>query len=100
MRTLFALRMKRGPKWDATRTRESQEGWREHADFMNELAAKRFILLGGPIDDGVEVLHIIDAPDEPTIRSTLDRDPWSPHLLQIRDIQPWTILLDADEDYA
>ena len=72
-------------------------GWLAWLESTAAATAMRQSLWLYPI---VEILHIIDAPDEATIRSALASDPWSPDLLQIRDIQPWTILLDADEDYA
>jgi hypothetical protein len=35
-----------------------QEGWPEHADFMNELAASGFIVLGGPLGDEELPAHL------------------------------------------
>jgi hypothetical protein len=38
-----------------------QEGWDEHARFMDELVASGFILLGGPLENGRETLHIVSS---------------------------------------
>ena len=63
---------------------------------MDELADNRFIVLGGPVGDGATTLLIVDAADENEIRSTLAADPWtkSGHL-DLKSIEPWTVLLQA-----
>jgi len=38
-----------------------QEKWAEHAAFMDALADDGFVILGGPLGDGTEVLLIVDA---------------------------------------
>jgi uncharacterized protein YciI len=70
--------------------------WNEHAAFMNALAADGFVVLGGPLGAGEEVLLIINAASEATARARLDADPWtSAGLLEIARVEPWTILLDG-----
>jgi uncharacterized protein len=74
----------------------SQAQWPEHAAFMDELADNRFVILGGPLDDGEKTLLVVDAADEAEIRATLARDPWSRiGLFEIRSIELWTVLLQA-----
>ena len=69
--------------------------WAEHAAFMNALAADGFVVLGGPVGDGAEVLLIVAASSEDAIRARLRDDPWSPAgLLEIVRVEPWTILLE------
>lgn len=96
MKRLFVVTRGRGPAWDSTKPMRSQTQWSEHAVFMEELADNRFIILGGPLGDGENTLLVVDAADEPEIRSTLARDPWSRlGLLEIQSIQLWTVLLQA-----
>jgi uncharacterized protein YciI len=72
--------------------------WTEHATFMNRLAADGFIVLGGPLGQSGDVLLVIDATDANEINAALARDPWSQlELLAIKEIQPWTILLQRLE---
>jgi len=74
----------------------SQLRWSEHAAFMDRLAADGFIVLGGPVGDGDDFLFAIKAADERAIRLTLQADPWSEsHMLEIKSIQPWTVLLES-----
>ena len=97
MATYFAVRRRRGPRWNAALTMREQAGWGAHAAFMNALAADGFIVLGGPLDDGGEVLHIVDAPNVDVIRARFDADPWTQtSLLEMVRIEAWTILLDRD----
>ena len=64
--------------------------------FMEDLADNRFVILGGPLDEGAKTLLVIDAADEAEIRSTLAGDPWSKWgILEIESIQLWTVLLQA-----
>jgi uncharacterized protein YciI len=73
-----------------------QEGWEEHAQFMDGLVEEGFIVLGGPLADGREILHAVSAPSEEAIRERLSQDNWSRDgRLTIISIEPWTILLDA-----
>jgi hypothetical protein len=46
MLRLFAVIRSRGSRWNDTRAFEMQSGWREHAAFMNALAAKGFVVAG------------------------------------------------------
>lgn len=92
----FALTMVCGPNWDAARPRREQDGWGEHAAFMDRLAGEGFVILGGPVGDGKEVLLAVEAADEEEIRARLGEDPWAPMgLLLIGAIQPWSVWLSS-----
>ena len=63
---------------------------------MNALAAAGFVVLGGPLGDGAEVLLIVDADGEETVRARLAPDPWTVSgLLELKSVEPWTVLLDS-----
>ena len=96
MATYMAVRRVRGPVWDATLPMRAQAQWTEHAAFMNALAAEGFIVLGGPLGSGEEILLIIDSRSEDDVRTRLAADPWSVSgLLTITRVEPWTVLLDS-----
>jgi uncharacterized protein YciI len=84
-----------GPDYDLSRPLEEQSRWEEHAAFMDALAERGFIVLGGPLSDEVRVAHAIEARDEEEIRATLAQDPWNGSHLVIDSIDPWTIRLAA-----
>jgi uncharacterized protein YciI len=91
----FLVERGKGPAWDHSRARREQDGWDEHAAFMDRLADEGFIVLGGPVGegDGENALLVVDAEDEGTIRARLTQDPWPEDLLTIESIRPWTVLL-------
>jgi hypothetical protein len=90
----FVLTMVNGPRYDRSRARREQEGWDEHAAFMDGLAEARFVVLGGPIGDGEQVMVVVEAADQAEVRGRLADDPWAPlGILEIGEIRPWTIWL-------
>jgi uncharacterized protein YciI len=96
MKRLFVVTRTRGKAWDSTKPMSSQKEWPEHATFMDDLANNRFVILGGPLDDGDRTLLIVDASNEAEIRSTLAQDPWSKSgVLELQSVQLWTVLLQA-----
>jgi uncharacterized protein YciI len=93
---LFALTMVNGPAYDAAAPRREQDGWAEHAAFMDQLVEDGFVVLGGPIGDGERVLVIVDACGEDELRARLAADPWERSgMLVIGRCEPWTIWLDG-----
>ena len=92
----FAVRLVHGPGWDASRPTRAQDRWAEHAGFMDGLVEDGFVILGGPVGDGAQTLHAVEAPDEADVRARLARDPWaSAGLLRIGGIEPWALWLDG-----
>jgi uncharacterized protein YciI len=91
----FLVRETRGPSWDDSRARREQDGWDEHAAFMDELVADGFVVLGGPVGDvnTGDPLLVVDAEDEAAVRARLAEDPWADTVLTIRSIEPWTVWL-------
>lgn len=92
----FAVRLVHGPGWDSSHQIRAQQGWAEHAAFMDGLVADGFIILGGPVGDGEQTLHVVEAADENEIRARLAADPWAvAGLLRIGTIEPWALWLDS-----
>ena len=90
----FVVTNKHGPAWVGSRQMTEQEGWAEHAVFMNRLTDEGFVVLGGPLGDGSRAMLVVKADSENIIKTRLAADPWIPlGLLQIDTIEPWGILL-------
>jgi hypothetical protein len=89
----FALTEACGPAWDPSRERREQDGWDEHAAFMDALVDEGFVVLGGPIGDGRRVMLLVEAEDEKEIRERLAPDPWLPGVLEIESVEPWSLWL-------
>jgi len=48
------------------------------------------------LGSGEEVLLVVDSASEQVVRTRLATDPWSGSgLLDIKSVEPWTILLDS-----
>jgi uncharacterized protein YciI len=90
------VRLRRGGPWDGARGLRGQAGFDGHARFMDDLVDSGFIVLGGPLQGEREVLIIVNAPDEDTIRQRFADDPWiRSGMLTLTTVERWTILLDG-----
>jgi uncharacterized protein YciI len=95
VRKLFLVSGEHGGSWDWSKGLREQAAWSEHAAFMDALAEDGFVVLGGPLDEK-DVLLVVDADDEDSIRARFAADPWlESGLLEITSIRPWTILLEG-----
>ena len=97
MSDYYLVRQARGPAWDDSRGRREQDGWEEHAAFMDALTEEGVVILGGPVGDSLDddVLVVMDAASEAAIRNRLADDPWMDSVLTIQSIEPWTVWLRA-----
>ncbi len=92
----YVVRLRRGGPWDFTRDMRQQDGWDEHARFMDSLVDDGFILLGGPLDNVTETMHIVEAGSEQEVRDRFAADPWAANgMLTPVSIERWSILLDG-----
>jgi len=64
---------------------------------MDGLVDDGFIVLGGPLADGVRVAHVVEAESEEAVRATLAGDPWNGSHLVVASVDPWTLRLDGRE---
>jgi hypothetical protein len=96
----YLVRQAKGPAWDHARGRREQDGWGEHAVFMDGLSDEGFVVLGGPIGegDGEDSLLVVDAESEAAVRQRLAGDPWIGDILTIKSIEPWSVWLRAEID--
>jgi uncharacterized protein YciI len=92
----FAVRLIHGPGWDSSRPIREQDGWDAHAAFMDALVDDGFLILGGPVDDGEQTLHAVEATDEAQVRARFAGDPWAKAgLLEIGSLERWAFWLDS-----
>jgi uncharacterized protein YciI len=73
-----------------------QARWQEHAAFMDRLADDGFIVLGGPLGEGEEILLVIRASRPDDIEARLAEEPWTAMgLLRLTRVERWEVLLGA-----
>ncbi len=95
----FALILVHGPGWDDSLGIREQADWTGHAAFMEGLVVDGFILVGGPIGDGQQTMHVVEARDEEEVRRRLADDPWDrAGLLEVGSLQTWALWLDFREN--
>lgn len=83
-----------GPQWVAGSGPREQPLWDEHAAFIDGLADRGVLLLGGPYEDssGSMLLFALPADD---VRELLRGDPWVPAgVLAEPDVRPWLVWVD------
>jgi uncharacterized protein YciI len=90
------VRVERGGPWDWSRDMRRQDGWDDHARFMDGIAEEGFLLMAGPLEGGRETLWIVEADSEETIRRRMAEDPWAPNgMLRPVRIEGWDVVIDT-----
>lgn len=91
----FLVTRSPGPAWDSSRPRRAQDGWDEHAAFMDALVEEGFVVLGGPVGDvdTGPALLVVEAGSEEEVRKRFAGDPWPEDLLTIERVEPWHVWL-------
>ena len=69
----------------------AQDGWDEHAAFMESLAGDGFILAGGMLADG-RALHVVEADSEEEVLARFAADPWPAQKLNVASVTGWEVL--------
>jgi uncharacterized protein YciI len=63
---------------------------------MDRLVDEGLILLGGPLEDEHEVLHVVRGESREAIQARLAEDNWTRNgMLETVSVEGWTILLDG-----
>lgn len=89
-----------GPAWDRSRTRREQNGFNQHAAFIDSLVAQGALVVGGPLGDpdfGPAVL-VFAAESEDEVAKRLADDPWRDTILTVESVQPWSIWMGSLTD--
>lgn len=92
--TVWVVRNVRGGPYDFSRDMREQQQWKEHAAFMNALVDDGVVLIGGPLEGGVETLLLCSAPTEDALRRRLGQDPWvRSGMLTAKSVEQMTVAL-------
>lgn len=92
----FLCTLIHGPSWDDARDIRKQDGWSDHAAFMDRLVDDGLIVVGGPVGAGDHTAHLIEGEDPRQIRVRLAKDPWAKDdHLAVGSLEPWALWLDG-----
>jgi len=73
-----------------------QDGWDEHARFMDALVEAGFVIMAGPLLGERETLWIVEAESEDAVRERMAEDPWALNgMLSPTSVEGWTVVLDG-----
>jgi uncharacterized protein YciI len=98
MRRLLLVSLEHGGPWDWSKSLREQESWDEHAALMDAFVEDGFVILGGPLSEK-DVLLVVDADDEESVRARFAADPWVENgMITITSVRPWTVLLEGRLD--
>src|SRR4028118_595262 len=75
MSTFLVTMRRSGPAWDDSLRSEEQSEWEPHADYMDQLVERGFVVLGGPLSDEHRVVLVVEAESEDGVYEALARDP-------------------------
>ena len=95
MKNTFVMISSAGPNRDLSKGTREQPFWDEHAEFIDQLVADGFILMGGPLVDEGGSLLIFNAEDENEVREKMKNDPWLKQgILKQESVKRWQIFID------
>src|SRR5262245_13692783 len=90
----WVVRVERGGPWDFSKDMRKQDGWDEHARYMDAIYADGFLLVVGPLQGGRDVLWVVECNSEDAIRKRMAEDPWSPSgMLRPTRIERWDVVM-------
>jgi uncharacterized protein YciI len=93
---LFAVTRSRSVSWNAEQPLENQNGWTDHAQFMNNLESSGFVVAGGPLEDTPYTFLAVRAENEAEVRAKFATDPWeATRMLETTRIVGWDLKLGA-----
>ena len=93
---LFAVTRSRSISWNPEQPLEKQNGWADHAQFMDGLESSGFVVAGGPLEDTPYTFLAVRAENEAEVRSKLAADPWeATRMLETTRIVGWELKLGA-----
>lgn len=92
MSDLYMVLRRYGPPYRAGKPLEEQPEWQPHRVFMNDLEARGFVRLAGPLGGGNDVLLVFRANNAEEIDKILIGDPWtSSGVLTTVRIERWNL---------
>jgi len=91
----WVIRVQRGGPWDFSKDMRQQDGWDDHAAYMDGIFDEGFLLLAGPLEGDKETMWVVEAESREQILERMKEDPWSPNgMLTPTKIERWDVVMD------
>ncbi len=88
------VRFRAGPTWTSGPPDE-QPGWDEHAAFIDDLVARRTMVMGGPFADNSGSVILLENVGEQEARDLVARDPFVANgVFVLDDVRAWNVWVD------
>ena len=88
------VRWRAGPAW-TTGTPEDQDGWDEHAEFIDGLIERGIFVMGGPFADDSGSMSLLENVGEDEARELVLRDPFVANgVFVLEDLCAWNVWVD------
>ncbi len=93
---LFMVTRSQSLGWKTELPLEEQNGWAEHAQFMNHLETTGFVVAGGPLEGTPYTVLAVRAGNEAEAQAKFRADPWEEaRLVETTRIAAWDLRLGA-----
>jgi uncharacterized protein YciI len=88
------VRWRAGPTWTSGPP-EDQQGWDEHATFIDDLIERGIFVMGGPFADSSGSFTILENVDEQQARELVLNDPFVANgVFVLDDVREWLVYVD------
>jgi len=88
------VRWRAGPAWTSGPP-EEQDGWEEHAAFIDRLIERGIFVMGGPFADHSGSHTLLENVSEEEARELVLQDPFVENgVFELEDVRTWTVYVD------
>jgi uncharacterized protein YciI len=88
------VRWRAGPAW-TTGAPEDQDGWDEHAEFIDGLIDRGIFVMGGPYVDNSGSHTLLEGVSVEKARELVLQDPFVANgVFELEDVREWNVYVD------
>src|SRR5690242_20074559 len=88
------VRWNAGPNWTSGAVDE-QDGWDEHAAFIDDLIERGIFVMGGPFADQSGSLSLLENVTEEEARELVLADPFVANgVFELEELRAWNVFVD------
>jgi uncharacterized protein YciI len=90
----IVVRWRAGPAW-VSGAPEDQDGWEEHAEFIDDLIERGIFVMGGPYADNSGSHTLLQGVSADEARELVLQDPFVANgVFELEDVRAWKVYVD------